>query len=131
MLVASRLDAAGLSLAEAVPARPGWSSLETCPVLGGSWAKCGAPLLQKAPPGLAGSSGEASCHLWVLEESLTRADDLDLRWAARWGQGSPSEVIFLSRHASASGKPCLTVHPIGNPFGNPKGRQPGEGGGRQ
>ncbi|GAB5353632.1 hypothetical protein AAMO2058_000051300 [Amorphochlora amoebiformis] len=32
-------------------------------------------------------------------------------------QGLPklSEVIFMSRHAARSGKPALTIHPIGNP----------------
>lgn len=53
-------------------------------------------------------------HLWLVREGFLQLDDIDERWAAG-GAPPASELIFLSRHAAASGKPCLTVHPIGVP----------------
>ncbi len=42
-----------------------------------------------------------------------RCDDIDREAAVALGVPI-EEVVFLSRHKSASGKPSLTVHPIGN-----------------
>lgn len=36
----------------------------------------------------------------------------------------PELVVFMSRHSSASGRPALTVHPIGNFHGNELGGKP-------
>ena len=40
-------------------------------------------------------------------------DDIDER-VSKYGFGSPDAVIFMSKHAAASGEAALTVHPIGN-----------------
>ena len=125
-----RQDAAGMNLASALMARggAGWTPLKACPISGGShatWVGDGAP-----PP--------VAAHLWIIEEKLTRADHLDRRWASGKAcdadfeeEGShlrpfPDEVFFLSRHASASGAKCLTVHSIGNFKSPPPGSLPEE-----
>ena len=72
--------------------------------------------------------------LWLLSDKLTQFDDADKRWREENpDDGAVDEVIFLSRHAAESGRPCLTVHPIGTPstaradperFGGRPGRCP-------
>jgi hypothetical protein len=154
LIVASRQDPAGLNLATALLERGGdcWTALQEAPEgLGrgqvarwiGSKSSSPTPTQDQAatalaaPPGAAASSLQPShdaspslswCSLWLLDERLTLADDLDLEWeegqhatAAEGKSGvegggasynshnRPSEIIFLSRHASASGAPSLTV----------------------
>ena len=52
------------------------------------------------------------CRIWILPGSILREDFLARRWFEATGE-SPSEVIFPSRHSAASGRPSLTLHPIG------------------
>jgi len=51
-------------------------------------------------------------RMWYLEDGALWEDDLDKRWENATGEGV-DEVIFPSRHSAASGKPSLTLHPIG------------------
>ena len=52
------------------------------------------------------------CRIWILPGSILREDFLAKRWKQATGE-QPSEVIFPSRHSAASGRPSLTLHPIG------------------
>jgi D-aminoacyl-tRNA deacylase len=65
-------------------------------------------------------------RLWYLPSRILLEDYLDIRWSEATGE-SVSEVIFPSRHAAKSGKPCLTLHPIGVPH-HPIGEEPPFGG---
>jgi hypothetical protein len=53
-----------------------------------------------------------SVYMWQMEDDMVYLDGVDERFQAATGS-APSELIFVSRHASDSGKPTLTVHPIG------------------
>ena len=53
-------------------------------------------------------------RMWMFENGILFEDDIDKRWHKQTGE-LVSEVIFPSRHAAASGKPSLTLHPIGVP----------------
>ena len=53
-----------------------------------------------------------SNYLWWKKESALFEDHIDEKFSSAIGI-VPDEVLFLSRHSAASGKPCLTVHPIG------------------
>mmetsp|Transcript_14474 Transcript_14474/g.31043 ORF Transcript_14474/g.31043 Transcript_14474/m.31043 type:complete len:361 (+) Transcript_14474:129-1211(+) len=72
----------------------------------GSWQKLDTPTS-------AWCRGNA--RLWLLDEDFKFCNEVDERWTNESGE-TVSEVIFLSRHSAASGKPCLTVHPIGMPW---------------
>ena len=50
----------------------------------------------------------------VSTKRILWQDDLDRRWDDATKE-TVNEVIFPSRHAAVSGKPCLTLHPIGVP----------------
>mmetsp|Transcript_38722 Transcript_38722/g.51027 ORF Transcript_38722/g.51027 Transcript_38722/m.51027 type:complete len:386 (-) Transcript_38722:147-1304(-) len=69
----------------------------------------------------------SGASLWWITESFLHADNLDKRWTSAT-ERKPSDVIFLSRHAAASGKPSLTVHPIGNPLKSAEPRYGGKQG---
>jgi len=53
-------------------------------------------------------------RMWMFSDGILFEDDIDKRWNIATGE-IVSEVIFPSRHAAASGKPSLTLHPIGVP----------------
>ena len=53
-------------------------------------------------------------RMWLFEDGILFEDNIDKRWNIATGE-IVSEVIFPSRHAAASGKPSLTLHPIGVP----------------
>ena len=53
-------------------------------------------------------------RMWFLPSRILWEDHLDLRWYKATSE-TVTEVIFPSRHAAASGRPCLTLHPIGVP----------------
>lgn len=56
----------------------------------------------------------SSVYLWLQQESLLQLDHCDRLFREHAGIDKPiDEVLFLSKHAAASGKPSLTVHPIG------------------
>ena len=65
-------------------------------------------------------------RMWFLPERILWEDHLDQRWLHATGE-TVTEVIFPSRHAAVSGKPCLTLHPIGVPH-HPLGEEPPFGG---
>ena len=65
-------------------------------------------------------------RMWFLPNRILWEDHLDRRWNSATGE-TVAEVIFPSRHAAASGKPCLTLHPIGVPH-HPLGEEPPFGG---
>jgi len=109
LFITSRRDVAGANLANTLLSSGGtcWSALSPsrCPA-GGEAAKWLA----------SDESDLLEANIWLIDDSLTLADDLDLQWAASSPtRALPEDVIFLSRHASKSAKKCLTVHPIGNP----------------
>ena len=113
LLLATTEDPASMALHKAVLARGAW----------------------KALPAPAGTALHAlgSCRLWKLSEPFLHCDNVDVRWqqSDAGGDGAlPRELLFLSRHASASGEPCLTVHPIGVPDGTTPSAQLAITGGR-
>jgi len=57
-------------------------------------------------------------RLWCRPGFHLDQDRLDERWNAATGE-AVEDVLFLSKHAAASGRPCLTVHPIGVPHLHP------------
>jgi len=65
-------------------------------------------------------------RMWLFEDGILFEDDIDKRWNIATGE-IVSEVIFPSRHAAASGKPSLTLHPIGVPHLK-RGTEPKYGG---
>ena len=102
LLVASRADVASLNLAKAVLDHSPWTPL--APFYDGGELSS----LEK---------GGVHASLWLLNERMTKFDDVDKRFAAHSSSAAAAadEVIFLSRHAAESGRPSLTVHPIGTP----------------
>ena len=51
-------------------------------------------------------------RIWILPGSVLREDFLARRWMMATGE-FVDEVIFPSRHSAASGRPSLTLHPVG------------------
>ena len=51
-------------------------------------------------------------RMWMFDDGILFEDNIDKRWSNQTGE-VVSEVIFPSRHSAASGKPSLTLHPIG------------------
>ena len=109
LFIASRRDVAGANLAHTLlsSGSSSWSAL----------APSGCPAGGEAAKWLASDESELQeANVWLIDDGLTVADDLDVQWAGSLPtRALPEDVIFLSRHASKSAKKCLTVHPIGNP----------------
>ncbi|MBT59965.1 MAG: hypothetical protein CMA63_00250 [Euryarchaeota archaeon] len=53
-------------------------------------------------------------RMWILPGNILSQDFLAQRWKKATGE-SVSEIIFPSRHSAVSGRPSLTLHPIGVP----------------
>ncbi|CAM9625098.1 unnamed protein product [Choristocarpus tenellus] len=54
--------------------------------------------------------------LWRVDVPLLGLDDPDCRWTEGGeSRSKPMDVLFLSKHVAASGRPALCVHPIGLP----------------
>jgi D-aminoacyl-tRNA deacylase len=53
-------------------------------------------------------------RLWFLPDRILWEDHLDDRWETSTGE-VVREVLFPSRHSAVSGRPSLTLHPIGIP----------------
>lgn len=66
---------------------------------------------------------KGSVRLWCRPGHHLDQDHLDQRWTASTGE-AVDDVLFLSKHAAASGRPCLTVHPIGVPHVEPSEAPP-------
>lgn len=104
LLVASEADPASVTMADAVL---GHAPFHWAPQGAGKWTA--ESLVHDDLPRV---------HLWRRPESLIGMDDLEQDWDIEGGDlaaGGIRDVIFLSKHVAASGKPSLTVHPIGNP----------------
>ena len=65
--------------------------------------------------------------LWWRNESHLYSDNLDKRYENETSR-TLSEVLFLSRHVAASGRPSLTLHAIGIPGASPHGEAAEYGG---
>ncbi len=65
--------------------------------------------------------------LWWFGNRLLMEDGLDYRFSSTTGE-VVEEVIFLSRHFAASGRPSLTLHVIGVPGEHPRGERAEHGG---
>jgi len=67
-------------------------------------------------------------RLITLKKLHIHAEGIDLKWVEKTGIDIKN-VVFLSRHKAASGRPSLTVHPIGNwgkaDYGGQEGRVSG------
>ena len=63
--------------------------------------------------------------LITIEELHIYAEEIDKKWEEQ-NDKKIDNIIFLSKHKAASGRPSLTVHPIGNwgsaDYGGKKGR---------
>ena len=55
-------------------------------------------------------------QLITIQELHIYAEEIDKKWQQQ-NNKEIENIIFLSRHKAASGRPSLTVHPIGN-WGN-------------
>ena len=76
------------------------------------------------------TASPTNIYLWQIPEGFLRADHLDKKWLSAHPPGEEiEEMIFLSRHAAASGRPSLTIHPIGNAGQPLVVNEEGEGGG--
>ncbi|KAK6925155.1 D-aminoacyl-tRNA deacylase DtdA [Dillenia turbinata] len=109
LVVATTIDPASIGPASALLAMPGWHP---------------GPSLQDIP-----SFANKEVRLVRHNKSIVREDHLDKRWEEATGE-TVDEVIFLSKHASATCRPALTIHPIGVPHLNkdevpPAGGKPG------
>lgn len=71
-------------------------------------------------------------RMWLFENGILFEDYIGKRWHAETGE-VVDEIIFPSRHSASSGKPSLTLHPIGvphlelgevPPFGGKSGEAP-------
>ena len=109
LLIVSEPDIASTIQGDAILARGGWSKRED--VEGGRvW--------------------QHECEdvwLWWLREGFLMEDELDARFT-KGNEVSVDEVIFLSRHFAASGRPSLTIHVIGVPGEIPHGERAEHGG---
>jgi D-aminoacyl-tRNA deacylase len=102
LLIISEPDIASTIQGDALLGRGEWT--ETTSVEGDrAWAHDTAPV-----------------HIWWLNERVLWQDGLDERYEAG-AKVEVSEVIFLSRHFAASGRPSLTLHVIGVPGESPVG----------
>ena len=113
LILASQADSAALNLRERL--------LEL-----GNWREDGE--FQGSPVWRLVDGGGSFCapdtHMATLAELHLHAENIDREWAAQFGE-SPECIAFLSRHKAASGRPSLTVHPVGNWGGADCGGTPG------
>jgi len=57
------------------------------------------------------------CYLWMQDERLLNLNEVDEHFLKYSNINCKfDDIIFLSMHRAASGKPSLTVHPIGVPW---------------
>ncbi|EKX42927.1 hypothetical protein GUITHDRAFT_110976 [Guillardia theta CCMP2712] len=118
-------DQASFSMAMALLRRTDWTSMRERDCEGEMWQSRSEPIILILLALILSFvySKRSNVFMWLLEDGLVRNDHIDRRFQEITGV-QPDDVLFLSRHASASGSPALTVHPIGNP-----GRAEAEAGG--
>jgi D-aminoacyl-tRNA deacylase len=100
LLLATTEDKASLNLVKALLSRGGWTE---------------SPPIDKTSRVWYRPTGSHSIYLWQISQGFLHADWLDQKWLAAYPEHKIQELIFLSRHAAVSGRPSLTIHPIGNP----------------
>lgn len=130
LLVASEADPASMTMAEAVLQ---YEPFQWEPLGSGCWTSH-ALFRDGGHGGVGGRTSQV--HLWVRPERMLEMDGVDAQWAAgaaaqTSGASAPlRDILFMSKHAAASERPSLTVHPIGNPrrdlepYGGVAGRLP-------
>ena len=109
LLIVSAADIASTVQGDALLGRGGWEEADVVEE-GRTWRHPAAPV-----------------HLWWFPERVLSQDGLDQRYSQATGH-SVNEVIFLSRHFAASGRPSLTLHVIGVPGESPEGESAEYGG---
>ncbi len=109
LLIVSDVDIASTVQGDALLGRGGWD--EANPLEDGkTWRHTSQPV-----------------HIWWFPGKVLWEDGLDERYASASGT-QVREVIFLSRHSAASGRPSLTLHVIGVPGESPAGESAEYGG---
>ena len=109
LLIVSAADIASTVQGDALLGRGGWDEAE--PIEGGkTWMHMSQPV-----------------HIWWFPDSVLWEDELDGRYSSASGT-EVREVVFLSRHSAASGRPSLTLHVIGVPGESPVGESAEYGG---
>jgi D-aminoacyl-tRNA deacylase len=104
LLIASTQDTASMNLCQTIMKKPYWSPIEhddttTCNIFETYNAEGG------------------KVFLWLQNEPLLGLDFPDRKFLTILNrEENIHDLIFLSKHVAASGKPSLTVHPIGIPW---------------
>ena len=109
LLIVSNLDIASTIQGDALLARGGWSKMDSI------------------EDGRVWKHQVKDVWLWWFGSRFLMEDELDTRFSAGAGV-SVDEVIFLSRHYAASGRPSLTLHVLGVPGETPHGERAEHGG---
>ena len=109
LLLVSNLDIASTIQGDALLARGGWSKMDSI------------------EDGRVWKHQVKDVWLWWFGSRFLMEDGLDTRFSASAGV-SVDEVIFLSRHYAASGRPSLTLHVLGVPGETPHGERAEHGG---
>ena len=109
LLVASRADPASMTLYDAITCHRSWTELQ-----------CSMGVLTNC--------AQIDTFLLLIDELHVTADGLDEE-VERQISGKVDNVVVLSKHYSASGRPAMTVHPIGVTSGELIGES-GKSGGR-
>jgi len=100
LLLATTEDKASLNIVKALLSRGGWADSPSMDTTSRIWYR---------------STSSHNIYLWQISQGFLHADWLDRKWLAAYPEHKIQELIFLSRHAAVSGRPSLTIHPIGNP----------------
>ena len=109
LLVASRADPASMNLYDAITYHRSWTELQ-----------CSMGVLTMC--------AQIDAFLLLIDEMHVAADGLDEE-VERQISGKIDNVVVLSKHYSSSGRPAMTVHPIGVTSGGSIGER-GMSGGR-
>ena len=109
LILVSEIDIASIIQGDALLARGGW--IEQSNIEGGKVWK----------------HHESDVWIWWIETGFLMEDHLDTRFSNATKQ-TVDEVLFLSRHFAASGRPSLTLHVIGVPGEQPRGERAEHGG---
>lgn len=100
LIVSTLTDPASINILESLSKRSCWNEM----IKGSVWQ--------------ARSTFGSKVYLWMQEKPLLGLDRIDQTFASDiYPNDEPiGDIIFLSRHAAASGIASLTVHPIGIPW---------------
>ena len=109
LLIVSDQDIASTIQGDALLARGGWLEMS------------------KVEDGRVWKYENKDVWLWWFGKGFLMEDGLDERFSAGIGR-NVDEVIFLSRHYAASGRPSLTLHVLGVPGEYPHGERAEHGG---